>query len=41
MSDDGFPMNTWLTRHPKCAMALLVAVIFLWTGLDGLLAGSN
>jgi len=38
---DPWPFGSFLDRHPRIALALLVAVIFLWTGLDGLLAGSK
>lgn len=31
-----FP-NTWLTRHPRIAGALLVAIVFLQMAADGLL----
>ena len=31
-----FP-NTWLTRHPRIALVLLVAILFLQMAADGLL----
>lgn len=32
-----FPLDTYLTRHPRIALALLVAIVFLQLAADGLL----
>ena len=37
MSGDPWPLDSWLSRHPRVALALLVTVLFLQCGLDGLL----
>lgn len=37
MSGDPWPLNSWLSRHPLIAFALLVAIVFLQMAADGLL----
>lgn len=37
MNRDPWPLDSWLSRHPRVALALLAAVLVLQCGLDGLL----